>query len=314
METADLGRDRVDAEDEPRGNAVMVIETVNLHIVRECNLRCTYCFGTFPEAPRRVEADRWYAILEEVARAGVRRVNFSGGEPTLHPDLLGMLRRARGVGLETSVITNGVRLTDDMLDALDLVGISLDSADQETLIELGRRTRADSSYVERMLDVAERTHRAGARLKVNTVVTIRNVHEEMTGVLLRLRPWKWKPLQFTHVPGENDESAPGLCVAADAFAGYVERHRSVLEEAGVWVAAEAEEVVRSTYVMIDPGGCVFRSGTAGYIKSDPVQEVGLARAVAQVGGYDRDAFVARRGYVSVSRLVRRNGESADEDT
>jgi len=149
----------------------MLIETVNLHITRRCNLRCRYCFGSCPEHPCALDQPSWRLLLNELRRSGVRRVNFSGGEPTLHPGLLGMMQHARRVGLSTSIITNTARLTDEMLGQLDIVGLSLDSRDERVLTQLGRQRHGAPSYVERLRRAAERTHAAGVRLKVNTVVT-----------------------------------------------------------------------------------------------------------------------------------------------
>jgi len=243
--------------------------------------------------------------LDEVVGAGVRRVTFSGGEPTLHPDLLGMLRHARGVGLQTSIITNAVRLTDNMLAELDVVGITLDAVNEAVLVQLGRKRDGAASYVDHAMAVAARTHRAGAQLKVNTVVTAINTSEDLTSVLVHMRPFKWKPLQFTHVPGENDAEADTLCVGENQFQAFVQRHRNALEAAGIWVASEPDDVVRSSYVMIDPGGRMFRSDSPGYATSDPVLQVGLETALKQVGGYDRAAFLQRGGHIDVRRLVRK---------
>jgi radical S-adenosyl methionine domain-containing protein 2 len=290
----------------------MPIETVNLHVVRHCNLRCRYCYGGFPERPPPLDLAGWCLILDEIHRAEVRRVTFSGGEPTLHRDLLGMIEYARGVGLQTGIITNARFLTDAMLAGLDLVGITLDSADEETLVQLGRKRQGEGSYVDHVLQVAARARLAGARLKVNTVVTALNVHESLTHVLLQMTPEKWKPLQFTHVPGENDAAAADLRVSDEAFDAFVERHRQVLEDAGVWVAPERDGVVRSTYVMIDPSGRVFRSGPNGYVKSEEVSRVGLRAAIEQVGGYDRAGFRARGGHVDVLQLGRGKKDPEDQ--
>ena len=40
-------------------------------------------------------------------------VKLFGGEPTLHKDLFQIVTRARGLGLSTSIVTNGVRLADE---------------------------------------------------------------------------------------------------------------------------------------------------------------------------------------------------------
>jgi radical S-adenosyl methionine domain-containing protein 2 len=279
----------------------MPIETVNLHVWGKCNLACLYCYGTFPQRPRSLSREAWEKILDILRDAGVRRVTFSGGEPALHPELLGMLSHAHDVGLQTAIITNGTHLTDAMLARLDLVGITLDSARDEVLTALGRKPRDCASYLALVRDLCFRTHQAGVRLKINTVVTTHNAYEDLTDELLRLGPAKWKPLQFVHVPGENDALSPHLSIDAPTFASFVARHAR-LAQAGILVAPETDQTVRSTYVMVDPAGRVFQHGPDGHVLSQPILEVGVVRAIEQAGGYDRQAFEARGGHINIKHL------------
>jgi radical S-adenosyl methionine domain-containing protein 2 len=276
-------------------------ETVNLHIWPKCNLTCSYCYATFPGRPRSLSGREWCAVIDALAAAGVKRLTFSGGEPTLHPDLARLLAHARQRALQTSIITNAARLTDEMLARLDLIGITIDSADDQVQARMGRRLPRGRSYREHVERVACRAHAAGVRLKVNTVVTSLNVSEDLGPLIVGLRPVKWKALQFVHVPGENDRAAAALQVKFDEFRRFVERHRCV-ERAGIWMVAESAATIRTTYVMVDPLGRLFQNGPHGYALSAPLLEVGLAAAMAEVGGYDRAAFEARGGHVDVLRL------------
>lgn len=240
-------------------------------------------------------------MLHLIAEAGVRRVTFSGGEPTLHPDLDAMIEHARRCSLQTSIITNGAKLTDYALERLDLVGMTIDSADDALQKRLGRELPRGGSYREHMLAIARRTRRAGARLKLNTVVTALNASEDLRELLRDARPAKWKPMQFVHAPGENDSTAIELHVERDAFDRFVARHLD-LEREGIWVVPEPGTTIRTTYVMIDPSGRMFQHGPDGHVLSRPVLEVGLLAALREVGGYDRAAFERRGGHKDVHRL------------
>jgi radical S-adenosyl methionine domain-containing protein 2 len=279
----------------------MPIETVNLHLERRCNMRCEYCYGQFPERPPMLSIARWSEILDELARSGVRRVSFSGGEPTLFRGLDALLRHARSLSMQCSMITNGTLLTDEMLDELSMVGLTVDSADESSLRAIGRALKGGGSYLSLVRSVVARAKARSVRVKLNTVVTTRNVHEDLSALVIELAPAKWKPMQFTEVEGENDRAAAQLRVSDEAFAAFVARHERVAR-AGIWVAPETDATIRSTYVMIDPSGRVFQHGPGGHVRSDPVYEVGFEAALAQVGGYDREAFVRRGGAVDVRRL------------
>lgn len=277
----------------------MSIETINLHVWPRCNLACRYCYATFQATSGSLPLADWQALLDLINVAGVRRVNFSGGEPTLHPELTGMLRHARSVGLQTSIISNGTRLNAEMISLLDLVGVTLDSRDDSVLVRLGRQSRRRvGSHVASVRAAAALAHELGVRLKINTVVTALNLTEDLNELLSELRPFKWKPLQFSTVVGENDGDARELSVSGQAFREFVARHAS-LANLGIWVAPETAAVIGETYVMVDPIGRLFQQSRHEYRVSEPVLRVGLEAALEQVGGYNREAFLQRGGAVDV---------------
>lgn len=60
---------------------------------------------------RQIPTPKAMSLLEEFARAGVKAVQFTGGgEPTAHVDHLTIMRRAQTLGMETSLVTNGLRM------------------------------------------------------------------------------------------------------------------------------------------------------------------------------------------------------------
>lgn len=88
-------------------------ESVHLNLTYRCNLDCVFCVT----GGSRPGSDLPYPALErglEQARArGAVAVNLCGGEPTLYPDLLKLVARARELGYRHIALkTNGVRLKD----------------------------------------------------------------------------------------------------------------------------------------------------------------------------------------------------------
>ena len=101
---------------------VQKLEFLWLEITGRCNLKCTHCYAdSGPELPLddgMAVAD-WFAVLEESAVLGCKRVQFLGGEPTLHPELPALIGHARALGFERiCVYTNGTRFTPAVRDAL----------------------------------------------------------------------------------------------------------------------------------------------------------------------------------------------------
>jgi len=90
-----------------------------LEITRRCNLTCTHCYASsgpdIPLTERMTFAD-WCRVIEDARAAGCRRLQFIGGEPTIHPDLPALLEHARRVGFRRcEVFTNATILREDLI-------------------------------------------------------------------------------------------------------------------------------------------------------------------------------------------------------
>jgi MoaA/NifB/PqqE/SkfB family radical SAM enzyme len=64
-------------------------------------------------------------VLDEVAAAGVPRVQFTGGEVTMHPHARALVEHALKLGLAVEVYSNMVHLNDDWWSLLRREGVSL---------------------------------------------------------------------------------------------------------------------------------------------------------------------------------------------
>lgn len=60
---------------------------------------------------RELLTEEWKSILSKVAAAGIPQVVFTGGEPTLRPDLPDLIGAAQNLEMVTGLLTNGLRLT-----------------------------------------------------------------------------------------------------------------------------------------------------------------------------------------------------------
>ncbi len=73
---------------------------------------------------RNLDSEEWKLILEKAWNAGIPHIIFTGGEPTLRPDLPELIQKAEELGQVTGLITDGLRLTEkDYLHQLLLAGL-----------------------------------------------------------------------------------------------------------------------------------------------------------------------------------------------
>ncbi|MCW2946072.1 MAG: molybdenum cofactor biosynthesis protein [Actinoallomurus sp.] len=168
-----------------------VATDLRVSLTDRCNLRCTYCMPVEgldwlpkPELLTDEEVARLVAI--GVERLGITEVRFTGGEPLLRRNLVGIVAGAAALRPrpQLSLTTNGIglaRLAAPLADAgLDRVNVSLDTIDRDTFIRLAHRDRL--SDVLAGLAAAER---AGLRpVKVNAVL-MRGVNDHGAVPLLR---------------------------------------------------------------------------------------------------------------------------------
>jgi MoaA/NifB/PqqE/SkfB family radical SAM enzyme len=61
--------------------------------------------------------------IDRLGALGLSVLTFSGGEPTLHPDLDDLVRRVRARGMMAGLITNGFLLNEDRIRRLNRAGL-----------------------------------------------------------------------------------------------------------------------------------------------------------------------------------------------
>jgi len=110
----------------------------------DCALTYELPKGSPPEvAPhKRVERElsqaEWIQVIDKAWAVGVPQVLFTGGEPTLRKDLVGLLQHCENQGMVTGLLTDGLKLGDTkylkaLLDAgLDHALIVLQPGKQKT--------------------------------------------------------------------------------------------------------------------------------------------------------------------------------------
>ncbi len=85
---------------------------------------------------RELTTDEWRAILEKAWNVGIPHVVFTGGEPTLRPDLPDLIAYAEQLGQVSGILTDGLRLAETkflhqlLQSGLDHIMLTLDEKDE----------------------------------------------------------------------------------------------------------------------------------------------------------------------------------------
>ena len=284
-------------------STVDAIPSVNFHLWEPCNMKCGFCFATFRDVKQQVlpkghmGRNDCLSAIEKIAEAGFRKINFAGGEPTLCPWLSDLVRRASELGMTTAVVTNGTGISVEWLETvqefLDWATLSIDTVDEEKMKVIGRTTRRGPLTEVEYLRIAGLVCEFDIRLKVNTVVSSVNWEEDFTGFIAQVRPERWKLFQVLPIRGQNDMQVGKFVVSEDQFGCYVERNRKV-EDLGIVVIPESNELMSGSYVMVDPAGRFFDNVDGFHNYSRFILRVGVDEALKDISVVP-ERFIQRGG-------------------
>ncbi len=276
--------------------------TVNFHLTKACNMRCKYCHSQFhyTKGKKLVNLDEILRIIDLlVASERFDRVNFVGGEPLLLKDITKIIEYSYKSGLYVSIVTNGVFLTHNFLEKvaknLRVIGISIDSLNKWTNWQIGRYFKNNGKITipdkEFYLNKCQLVNRFRVPLKINTVVSRVNIDEDFSEFILNVRPIRWKLFQPLEIIGEN--SIQGFEITKQELLNFANRHIQYGISENI-VVPESNDIMRGSYVMIDPMGRFFDSVSGFYNLSESILKVGVENALQQINFFQ-------------SRYLQRNG-------
>lgn len=280
-----------------------MIPAVNFHLWEPCNMRCKFCFATFQDVKNSIlpkghlTKEQSIEVVLHLAEIGFEKITFAGGEPTLCPWLPDLIATAKQAGLTTMIVTNGSRLNDNFLQAnqqnLDWIAVSIDSLNDETNVSTGRaitgKTALQLNYYLALLD---RVKQHGYGLKINTVVSSKNWHENMSDIIRYAKPKRWKLLQVLPIKGQNDLNIDNFKVTDEQFQIFIDNHNGLEDITNI--VPENNNQMTGSYAMVDPAGRFYDNTTGGHIYSKAILDIGARLAIQQMS-YDFSKFVSRGG-------------------
>lgn len=206
------------------------IATAILELTKACNEHCPFCYS-LSYSPRNADpsksrlgvlsGDEWTQTLDNIAQAGTTAVDFSGGEPTLHPAFPRILAYAKAQGLYTIVSTNGSRVDDAstrdaIATAADCVALSIHGSTARSHDAVKGKAGAYDRAMQAYAWVAGMTP---VHVKVNTVACQQNLTDiDTLGNLLGIERNRtvWKISQA--IPREAGKLHKDLvAISDDAF-------------------------------------------------------------------------------------------------
>ena len=172
------------------------IHYLRISLTDKCNMRCVYCMSedmVFHPNDELMTTGEIQRLVQIFARLGVDKIRLTGGEPTVHPDLLTIVRTIHAAGItRISMTTNGLRLTELAAPlkaaGLERVNVSVDTLDPDRFHRVTRWGQLD-----KVLAGVYAAEAAGLTpIKINAVIA-RGFNEQDIADLARLtlsHPWQ----------------------------------------------------------------------------------------------------------------------------
>jgi len=185
---------------------------INIDLTNRCNLRCPVCFANASVRGEVVEptieqVDRMLDAVCAATQVLPACVQFSGGEPTIHPEFLEALRRARRRGFaQLQIATNGIRFVEDPDLAhqaseagLNVAYLQFDGFDDQVYYKTRGRALVDVK-----LKAIDNLYEAGIRT-VLVPTLVKGLNDQEIGKILRfaidsidkIAGVSWQPVSFT---------------------------------------------------------------------------------------------------------------------
>jgi MoaA/NifB/PqqE/SkfB family radical SAM enzyme len=132
-----------------------------LEITGKCQLECVHCYAESGPSGTHGTLTRsdWERVLDRAHDLGAKKVQFIGGEPTMHPDLAALINRALRQDLLVEVFSNLVHVSPSLWKVFSQPGVCL----------------ATSYYTNNPDQHEKITHRRGSyfRTKANIIEAVR---------------------------------------------------------------------------------------------------------------------------------------------
>lgn len=234
---------------------------VNLHLLKQCNYKCKYCFAHY-ESNQILPVDTWKLIVDNISSSiPVKRFNIAGGEPLLYPRLNELISYIYEKGIDVSIITNGILLSEHFIEEntgkIETIGISMDSFSEQTLDRLGCKTlKGEFLSKERVEYLAAIIKESNMKLKINTVVNKENFNENLYDDLNSINVDRWKVLKMKPFKTDTFDNS-FLAITNEEFNLFLDKNKSMKNMV-------VEESMSNSYIIIDAQGYLLDHSEDNY--------------------------------------------------
>ena len=154
------------------------LRIIQLSLVKECNLKCIYCYATDREdSSNRLSREEHFKLVDDInAISKDSTIVYTGGEPLLSPYVIELAEYAKSLGNQVHLLTNGTLINEEnakrISKTFNLIKISLDGSTSE----IHEIHRGMGSFTKTLKAIDLLIHQ-GAPIQIAMTVTQKNIHD-----------------------------------------------------------------------------------------------------------------------------------------
>ena len=183
---AEAMRQRESGDIEPRMLQFSCIDRplVVWNVTYRCNLRCAHCYIDAEDRAARHEltSEEAFAFISDLAEMRVPVLLFSGGEPLIRKDVLGLARYAADKGLRPVLSTNGTLIDRPMAGRIRASGLQYAGVSIDGLEATHDRFRCHAGAFQAATDGIRHCLEAGVKAGIRFTLNVAN-YADLPGVL-----------------------------------------------------------------------------------------------------------------------------------
>lgn len=235
------------------------MNSVCWNITHKCNRNCKYCFREEHEKDLTIEEN--IEILNNLINLGIRKITWSGGEPTEYEGLDQLLMIAKKRGLYNKIVTNASNLKEkksrDIIKYIDEITFSIDSTDDDFNEKMGR----GKDYFKEVMDVIKiiTIEFPNCKISINTIVMKNNIEaiDKIYEALSKLNIMKWKLLQFCSFRGVASKNKDNFFITNEEYINVLNKYINKKKDFDI-LGHTADELEKS-HIIVTSSGLTYKA-------------------------------------------------------
>ncbi len=154
----------------------MKLKRISLNITKDCNLQCKHCFTSSGNGcSDSLDKKTVFKIIDEMAE--IPLLAIGGGEPLIYKDIFEVLNYAKEKGVETSIVTNSLLITEDIIEKLNKASVKIINVSIDGMKENHDYIRGEGTFEKTVEKLRLLKEKSTAKVGIESTVNKRNLNE-----------------------------------------------------------------------------------------------------------------------------------------